>query len=123
MKREAPLRAIQRRLYLAALPFFLAKNRRCMAWCQGWRTPATQVHHTAGREGWLLCWIRHWLPVCEICHRWITDHGREAAERGWKVEVPPTTRKQRAEIEEEIRAYIKRNENEKGKANDNRTET
>jgi hypothetical protein len=103
VKRESPLRAIQRKLYLAALPFFLMERR----WCESCRkNKATQVHHKAGREGWLLCWMRYWMAICLKCHAWVTAHGREAAAHGWKIEVPVTTRSQRAKIEMEIRAYI-----------------
>jgi hypothetical protein len=103
MKRESPLRAIQRKLYLVAVPIFLAVHPRCQCGCG---RKANQVHHKAGREGWLLCWIKYWMPVCSRCHAWITAHGRESSARGWKVEVPVTTRSQRAKIEMEIRAYI-----------------
>ncbi len=103
MKREAAGRAIQRWLYNQGKAIFLKANPWCQA-CHERR--ATEVHHKAGREGWLLCWIKHWMAVCAGCHRWITSHGHEAAARGWKTEVPPTTPMQRVEIASEIRAYI-----------------
>ncbi len=110
MKRETPLRAIQRWLYLTARQFYLKEHRVCEACYQHL---ADQIHHKAGREGWLLCWMKYWLATCGMCHRWITANGCAATAAGFKVEIPPTTREQRAEIESEIRAYIKqRKENQ-----------
>lgn len=46
---------------------------------------ALQVHHMAGREGDLLFDKSKFLCVCNNCHRWITDHSREAIENGWSL--------------------------------------
>jgi hypothetical protein len=92
-------------LYRLARPIYLRANPVCESCHLAF---ATEIHHKAGREGWLVAWIKYFMPTCRMCHRWITSNGRAAAEHGFKVEVPPTTKQQRAEIESEIRAYIKK---------------
>lgn len=46
-------------------------------------TEATQVHHKKGRLGDLLYDIRHFMPVCAACHRYIEEHPNEAYWQGW----------------------------------------
>lgn len=47
---------------------------------------ATEVHHKSGRgKFYLAVWT--WLAVCLHCHRWITDHGKQAEEKGLIVRV------------------------------------
>lgn len=43
----------------------------------------TDVHHTRGRAGKLLCATEHWMLVCRECHRWIHANPDEARKRGW----------------------------------------
>lgn len=99
MRRETPLRALQRKLYDRLRLIYLAAHPRCEK-CSG---IATEIHHKAGREGWLLCWAKHFMATCNRCHRWITDHGKEAKEKGWKYEVAITTREEREGIERDAR--------------------
>ena len=56
-------------------------------WCVVNHTPATEVHHSRGRSGRLLCDVRFWLPVSFSGHRWIHDHPAEARRHGWIGEV------------------------------------
>lgn len=102
MRRETSLRAMQRKLYERARLVFLALHPRC----EKCGAPATEVHHMAGREGWLLVWLKHFMAVCRRCHRWITDNGKAAAAQGWKYEVQITTPEQRVQIESEAREYV-----------------
>ena len=44
---------------------------------------ATQVHHTRGKVGALLCDVRFWRPVSMDGHEWIMRHPQEAREHGW----------------------------------------
>lgn len=43
------------------------------------RESSQDVHHCAGREGYLLFDIRHWKAACRVCHDWIHTHQEEAA--------------------------------------------
>ena len=49
----------------------------------------SEVHHKAGRVGFLLLYKPLWLAVCAGCHRWITDNGKAAQARGLRVILPP----------------------------------
>lgn len=44
-----------------------------------------ECHHMAGRLGSYLTDKDYFLCVCNSCHRWITDHSKEAIENGWSV--------------------------------------
>jgi hypothetical protein len=77
VKYESPERKIQRELYRRGRLIYLAEHRRCECGCGA---SATEIHHKAGCEGWLLCWIKHWMATARNCHRWITTHGRAAAQ-------------------------------------------
>lgn len=44
---------------------------------------ATEVHHSRGRLGSLLCNETYLIPICMGCHRWIHDNVGEAVRRGW----------------------------------------
>lgn len=43
---------------------------------------ASEVHHKRGRGEYFLD-VSTWLSVCRTCHVYITDHPKEAIERGW----------------------------------------
>lgn len=43
---------------------------------------STEVHHKKGRNEYFLD-TTTWLSVCRTCHIFITDHPKEAIERGW----------------------------------------
>lgn len=102
MRARSNKRAVQERLYLLLRAIFLREHPRCER-CGG---KATEVHHKAGREGWLLCFIEHFMAVCRGCHVYIEAHGREAKERGWKYEV---TNYDRNQVEQQARELIAAN--------------
>jgi hypothetical protein len=43
---------------------------------------ATDIHHSAGRNGDLFLDISTWKPVCRNCHTWIELHPDKAKELG-----------------------------------------
>ena len=65
---------------------FLEENRVCQA-----RVPdicgllASQVQHLRGRVGSDYLDKTLWLAVCGRCHEYITEHPKEAIERGWAL--------------------------------------
>ena len=40
------------------------------------------VHHSRGRMGNLLNEMKHWIPLCFRCHRWVHDHIAESRKMG-----------------------------------------
>ena len=77
-KELAQYRKIKARLFKlnpscqACLNVFPADNIR----------PATDIHHTHGKVGKLLCYEPLFKLVCRSCHRWITNHTEMARELG-----------------------------------------
>lgn len=66
------------------------EESKCKACFKIWKRepiPATQVHHTRGRVGRLLCEAQYWLAVCHECHEWITNHTAKARELGLVCEL------------------------------------
>lgn len=47
--------------------------------------PATEIHHKGGREGYLLIMSAYFLPVCNPCHKAITEHSRDAIINGYSI--------------------------------------
>lgn len=45
---------------------------------------ATEVHHKKGR-GVLLNAIEYWMAICRKCHIGITEHSKEAIEKGYSI--------------------------------------
>lgn len=43
---------------------------------------ATDVHHTRGRVGRLLCDVRFWAALCRQCHDWVGANPLKARELG-----------------------------------------
>lgn len=62
---------------------FLATNKLC-ARCG---KKATDIHHTRGRVGRLLCMSAHWISVCRQCHQWIGENPNEARAEGLLCEL------------------------------------
>lgn len=81
MNARSANRARQERDYTVMRQQFLTDHRLC-AICGG---EASQVHHRAGRDGWRLLYVLWWLPVCDVCHRRVTEHPRWAVEAGWSL--------------------------------------
>ena len=77
--RSAKLARLQR-VYTKLRREFLTDN----PWCLRCGRTATEVHHKAGR-GALLLAVETWAAMCHECHRYATEHPREAIERGWSL--------------------------------------
>lgn len=63
---------------------FLSQRRHCEANLTGCTITATEIHHKAGRGQQYLN-TALWLPICRSCHTWVTEHSKEAIERGLSV--------------------------------------
>jgi hypothetical protein len=90
MRGQSLKRAREHKIYLREAARWLT-GKRCVRCGQA----ATQVHHAAGRESWLLLAKEYWLAMCGYCHRWVTDNGKAAAAKGWKYEVTKEQHEQR----------------------------
>jgi hypothetical protein len=62
---------------------FLKDNPTCQV--PGCCRPSTEVHHRQGRENGLLLDQSKWMAICNPCHRFYTDHSREAIEIGISI--------------------------------------
>jgi hypothetical protein len=87
MRRVSKRRAIEGKLYAILREEYFENHPVCEAQLPGCYYDATDIHHKAGREGKLLNMVKHWMPVCRYCHRWITDNGAKAKTKGWKYEA------------------------------------
>ena len=87
MRPVSKRRAIANKVYAILKEEYFEHHPVCEARMPGCDYHTTDVHHMAGREGKFLNMVQHWMPVCRSCHRWITDHGKEAKAKGWKYEV------------------------------------
>lgn len=81
MRHLSKKRAALVRIYAKRRIEFLMKQE----WCRRCGTGATEVHHMAGRIGDALLDESRWLALCVWCHRWVTEHPREAIEQGWSL--------------------------------------
>lgn len=70
------------RIYKVLADAFKEAHPNCEARLEGCEGKTTEVHHKAGRENYMLIDAREFLAVCSKCHRWITDHSKEAIEMG-----------------------------------------
>lgn len=84
IKPRTSQRASEARRYNARVKVWLV-GRLCEAnLCWNPATnPATQVHHKRGRIGALLNDERHWMGVCDDCHKWMHTFPAKAKEWGW----------------------------------------
>lgn len=92
VKRIKPKRAVQQREYSVLRLEFLAEHPFCKP-CHdgGATTPATEIHHMAGREGERLCDDSKFLETCRNCHDWIEANPVEAMLKGYCVSRHRTT--------------------------------
>jgi hypothetical protein len=86
LRRVSKKRAEELKIYYSLADYVLSQRPYCefpsstgAATCMN---PATQIHHMRGRAGPLLCDVRFWLAVCDKCHKYIHEHGKEARKRG-----------------------------------------
>lgn len=96
MRTATKERARELRLYRRRVKEWLRKNTHCRACALIAEHNdvairvirlADQCHHVRGRNGDLLLDERYWLPVCNSCHRWITEHGKLARKLGLSADV------------------------------------
>lgn len=66
-------------------------HRECEANLLGCTKNANEIHHCKGRRGILLIMSVHFKFICSSCHRWITDHSREAKEMGLSLPINSNT--------------------------------
>ena len=70
------------KIYSVLRKDYLKDHKYCLAKLGMCKMKATEIHHMKGRLGELLNVVDFWLPVCSPCHRYITDHPKEAMELG-----------------------------------------
>ena len=80
IRRVSKKRDEQLKLYARLRRSFLKAHPWCSLHDGGCR--ATEIHHSRGRSNTLLTDVRHWRGVCRVAHLWITEHPKEARERG-----------------------------------------
>lgn len=87
IKRVSGKRQKQEAAYSVARDLFLQKeeNKFCpvMAKLKNKTVPATEVHHTNGREGERLNDQEYWIGVSREGHQWIHANPKLAYEAGW----------------------------------------
>lgn len=84
VKARSKKRAEQMREYVPLMLAFLTANPLCMRCGK----PATCVHHSGGRRGWLLLAVEFWKASCNDCNEFAeTDTGAALAE-GWLIPSP-----------------------------------
>ncbi len=76
-------RAKELRQYSKVIEEFLELHPWCEASCS---KRSTEVHHTRGRVGPLLCDVRFFMAVCRECHDWIGNNMDAARKLGWLCE-------------------------------------
>jgi hypothetical protein len=81
IKARTPARAKEERQYHKLRLIHLNKNPECEI-CG---SPATQIHHKAGRIGDLLTDTKYFLGCCFTCHEWIEHHPEKAKEFGYSI--------------------------------------
>jgi len=64
---------------------FLRSQKRCRARFAGCTEVATETHHRYKRTGFWLIVARLFFPICNSCHKYATEHSREAIESGVSI--------------------------------------
>ena len=76
-------RAKQKKAYLLARKVFLMED--CNKYCPVTGKPATEIHHTNGKENDRLLDRKYWLAVSREGHVYIHANPIEAREKGWLI--------------------------------------
>ena len=74
-------RKIENEEYFQLREIFLREHPNCECGRDGCRRKSGEIHHKKGRGKWYLV-VEKWLAVARVCHRWITDHPKEAEQLG-----------------------------------------
>ena len=81
---------------------YMAHNKTCTARFAGCAHRATSIHHRYKRTGFYLIMTNLFLPICGSCHRYATDHSKEAIQAGVSIsrytDVPVTFTKREQEL-------------------------
>ncbi len=64
---------------------FLRNQKRCRARFAGCTEVATQCHHRYKRSGFWLIVSRLFFPICDNCHKFATEHSKEAITAGISI--------------------------------------
>ena len=83
IKHRSSKRQKQEAEYSRLRPLYLEENPFCKV--DGCRKIANQVHHKAGRIGYLLLHVPWWLAVCEKCHPKIEENPEWAKAKGYSL--------------------------------------
>lgn len=86
IKPRSSKRAVEESQYGTARQKFLAAHTVCPVT----KEPATQIHHSAKREGQWLNLQRYWIAVSAEGHRWIEDNKTAAEKIGLMVRIRQT---------------------------------
>lgn len=62
-------------------------NTKCQGNLSGCTHRATEIHHTAGRRGVRLIMSAYFKYLCHNCHRFCTEHSKEAKEIGLSLPI------------------------------------
>lgn len=65
---------------------------------------STEIHHTKGRTGSLLCDERYWKATCAAGHWWIGSHPMQARELGLLCDVGDWNQTEKLEQQKERNA-------------------
>ena len=61
---------------------YIADHPQCEIAMDACTGASTEIHHMAGRRGDRLTDSTLFRATCRSCHRWVTDHSREAIQLG-----------------------------------------
>lgn len=67
------------------------QHTKCETNLPGCTHKATEIHHMKGRRGLLLILSKYFAYHCPNCHRWVTDHSKEAVEIGLSLPINSQT--------------------------------
>lgn len=84
IRRVSSVKAKLNREYTKLREKFLAERPWCEACVRRGliKTPATQIHHSRGRNRKLQNETRFWFALCERCHHWVHNEQNEARHLG-----------------------------------------
>lgn len=87
VKARSQSEAVRMAVYVPIAQLFKAAFPECQC-CPlvrpklGFVYATDDIHHTRGREGYLLLDTRYWRTACRGCHNWINDHPFQAEKLG-----------------------------------------
>jgi hypothetical protein len=73
IKKLSEKRAKENKVYLELRKIFLAEKPYCEVRLPGCTSLSSEIHHSEGRVGKLLCDTKHFVSICRNCHRNLHD--------------------------------------------------